>query len=403
MNTIRIFVVLAFVCSVGYAGGDSIFVKIQGDTTTIWHKNAESNCATKFTFDVTVANDTIVVVERDTSKHHATCTCIFDLNVAIRNLAIGNYYVMVYRQLLKAYGYSIDTTYFIGSTSFTVTGTNLLPYFSFNSFQSGCGGIPTQIRMTAKSVKAIADSLAITYASNAKLAQVTCSEIDTSGKSMVWSYVYFSFDTITPLNSKKYYFLAQDNHVTFDRSEVLGVGPAILIDRWMDSDSALLVAQRAGGSDIRRRFPACTIMASLWRRPSPPFINEWQLDYKCSDSTRTLYLNAASGEVITSVKETGNPALSNQFELHQNYPNPFNSATVISYKLSVKSFVNLKIYDLLGRDVATLVIGIQDAGVQKIDWNGRVASGMYYYRIDAVSMSDPNNRFIQVRKMLLLK
>ncbi len=80
-----------------------------------------------------------------------------------------------------------------------------------------------------------------------------------------------------------------------------------------------------------------------------------------------------------------------------NYPNPFNPSTAISYQLSTVSTVSLIVYDVLGREVATLVDGIQQAGYHRVNFNGsNMASGMYYYRLIAGSFSD-------VKRLLLVK
>ncbi len=85
------------------------------------------------------------------------------------------------------------------------------------------------------------------------------------------------------------------------------------------------------------------------------------------------------------------------FILHQNYPNPFNPTTVISYQLSALSYVTLRIYDILGREVAALVNEEKPAGKYQVEFNAsHLASGIYYYRISA-------GNFIAAKKMILLK
>lgn len=90
------------------------------------------------------------------------------------------------------------------------------------------------------------------------------------------------------------------------------------------------------------------------------------------------------------------------FALQQNYPNPFNAATVIRYTLERDADVQLRVYDVLGRTVATLVNGAQELGVHEADWDGTnengqlVASGLYFYRLDV-------DGTILSRKMTLLK
>ncbi len=85
------------------------------------------------------------------------------------------------------------------------------------------------------------------------------------------------------------------------------------------------------------------------------------------------------------------------FELSQNYPNPFNPSTVISYQLPISSEVSLKVYDMLGRELQTLVNTRQDAGRYAVLFNATsLASGLYFYRLQA-------GTFVETRKMTLVK
>ncbi len=87
----------------------------------------------------------------------------------------------------------------------------------------------------------------------------------------------------------------------------------------------------------------------------------------------------------------------NQFSLLQNYPNPFNPSTVISFQLAVNSFASLKVYDILGREVATLVNEQLQPGTYEVDWDGsKFASGVYYYKLIA-------GNYIETKKMVLIK
>jgi hypothetical protein len=96
-----------------------------------------------------------------------------------------------------------------------------------------------------------------------------------------------------------------------------------------------------------------------------------------------------------SVQKTANHAKS--YTLAQNYPNPFNPMTTIQYSLANTGNVSLKIYDILGREVATLVNGRQAAGEYTVQFNAaNLASGIYFYRLQA-------GDFVQTKKMMLVK
>jgi hypothetical protein len=98
--------------------------------------------------------------------------------------------------------------------------------------------------------------------------------------------------------------------------------------------------------------------------------------------------------VINSVEPT---ALPTKFQLHQNYPNPFNPSTTISYGLPVRSHVTLKIFNVLGQEVAALVSGPLEAGRYLVQWDAKgVASGVYLYRLQA-------GRLIETKKMMLMR
>jgi hypothetical protein len=92
------------------------------------------------------------------------------------------------------------------------------------------------------------------------------------------------------------------------------------------------------------------------------------------------------------------------YVLEQNYPNPFNPITTIRYQIPAVSTVSLKLYNILGQLVATLADGVQQAGYKQVQWNAsRMASGVYFYRIEAISSVNPGKNFSQVKKMILMK
>jgi predicted ester cyclase len=92
-----------------------------------------------------------------------------------------------------------------------------------------------------------------------------------------------------------------------------------------------------------------------------------------------------------------------QYTLLQNYPNPFNPSTLFRYALPTRSWVKLEIYNLLGQRVLTLVDQTQDAGYYEMKWNAEVSSGIYFYRLEAVDVSNSSNTFVELKRMILLK
>jgi len=97
---------------------------------------------------------------------------------------------------------------------------------------------------------------------------------------------------------------------------------------------------------------------------------------------------------LNSEIEVGSPS---KFELSQNYPNPFNPSTKINYSIANEGFVSIKVFDNLGREVATLVNESKTAGFYTADFNGlNLNSGMYFYRLES-------NGFTKVMKMSLIK
>jgi hypothetical protein len=86
-----------------------------------------------------------------------------------------------------------------------------------------------------------------------------------------------------------------------------------------------------------------------------------------------------------------------EFSLYQNYPNPFNPSTKISYSIKEEGLVTIKVYDILGKEIAILVNEIQPAGIYEAEFNAsQLPSEVYIYKIQAGSFSD-------VKKMLLTK
>jgi hypothetical protein len=112
-------------------------------------------------------------------------------------------------------------------------------------------------------------------------------------------------------------------------------------------------------------------------------------------SASKLILHAASGVVRNEL-----PA---EFSLAQNMPNPFNPSTRIAFALPRRSIVHMTIYSLMGQVVAQLADGEFEAGFHSVDWSPSLASGLYFYRLEAVPLDGERNLFSSTKKMLFLK
>ena len=142
--------------------------------------------------------------------------------------------------------------------------------------------------------------------------------------------------------------------------------------------------------------------------------NHSNLTLPTSNKIRGISKDAGSGDTIYVCTEkgiykvwdlmTGANTISNivpdEFKLYQNYPNPFNPTTFIEYEIGRKSFVTIKVYDVLGKEVTTLVNDFKTAGRYKVEFNTQhlpnISSGLYFYRIFSGDFSD-------MKKMILIK
>jgi hypothetical protein len=110
-------------------------------------------------------------------------------------------------------------------------------------------------------------------------------------------------------------------------------------------------------------------------------------------------INAYKNNFTTlPVKVEDDQIIVNEFKLYQNYPNPFNPSTTISWQLPVSGRVTIKLFDILGREIDTIVDGYYEAGKHSTFYilNSTLSSGVYFYRLQA-------GNYIETKKMMLLK
>ncbi|MBK9227323.1 MAG: T9SS type A sorting domain-containing protein [Ignavibacteria bacterium] len=109
----------------------------------------------------------------------------------------------------------------------------------------------------------------------------------------------------------------------------------------------------------------------------------------------TLLKGLNAKDANANISTNSNPL---SFDLLQNYPNPFNPRTIINYELGIRNFVMLKVYDIAGREVVTLVNEIMPAGKHAVEFNAAdLSSGVYFYSLNV------DGKQIGVKRMALVK
>ncbi len=122
----------------------------------------------------------------------------------------------------------------------------------------------------------------------------------------------------------------------------------------------------------------------------------------------TIRLPKPEDDILNDIQKSENQVV-REFGLEQNFPNPFNPSTVIRFNVEENSHVILKIYDVLGREVKTLVNSEMNNGQYSLTWNcdnnsgEKVSSGIYLYRMEAIPAAGLTGKYIQSKKMLLIK
>lgn len=121
---------------------------------------------------------------------------------------------------------------------------------------------------------------------------------------------------------------------------------------------------------------------------------DWTKGWAVWNPQMVVYTSPYSVTSVRTMDEVGRP---HNYSLAQNYPNPFNPSTVINFSLPQSGFVTIKVYDLVGREVATPANGYQEAGSYAVDFDATgLSAGMYLYKLQV-------NNFSQVKKMMLVR
>ena len=249
------------------------------------------------------------------------------------------------------------TENFNGDIRITVTATD-----------DSSASVSDTLILTVASVNDAPDAFALLVPDDSLLVEITPENLD---QILTFSWVVsndMDGDTVT------YQFVGTD-----DLSFLSGEGIELNESQWSYADLAAAI------DTIDVAEGTWTVLAS-----------DGILSTEATNGPFTLTIDATALTVDVS------HILPETFALHQNYPNPFNPVTTIRYDLPEQSHVTIVIYDLLGRQVTSLVNRTEEPGFKAIVWNAKdnagqpVSAGIYLYRIQA-------DRYSQTRKMLLLK
>ncbi len=324
---------------------DSIVVKTSNDTIYVWDYNAWEQCAFQLDYAVEVNDSVITITQIDTAEDAATCYGYHDFVVPVINLNEGNYRIDIYRDCLY------EDVKFIKS-------------FQYEYRRPGW----------EENIVLSPDSIFL----SGNFLQDSCNIINNSDKSVyldsIYNKTYVSFYSNIKRDSEYiiYYFIINP-YEPGDSIHVL-LNPK-------DTLTFYIV-----GVDV---CPIC-------KRQTDGYLKDTLIFVFSNDSNQTTRKQLLLDSDISLGIEDYKTNVSS-FYLSQNFPNPFNPNTTIKYSIPKSCFVTLKIYDLLGKEIMTLVNEEKSVGNYEINFDGKnLSSGVYFYRIQAGSFSDAK-KFILLR------
>jgi hypothetical protein len=208
---------------------------------------------------------------------------------------------------------------------------------------------------------------------------------DESDWSEVWHFeTKDAFITVESPNGGEEWSKETTNIIRWESN----IHDTVTIDLYLNQDNILSIGQTMA-----------SLRAFEWIIPSDLTVDSLYSLRMQSNEDSMLFDVSDSHFSISGVSDIHalNQFLPLDYSLSQNYPNPFNPTTAIGYRLSAVNDVDLSVYDILGRKIATLVSKRQPAGNYKVEWDAvGFASGIYYYKIEA-------GEFLEVKKMILIK
>ena len=166
-------------------------------------------------------------------------------------------------------------------------------------------------------------------------------------------------------------------------------------------------AQAFSKNGVKEKDSICIHSATNGSKRNPSFaLNGTAICFAWSEVRSpspgySIYSSVMDLSTLVDVKGTPGVGVPKQNQLFQNYPNPFNPATVIKFQTSEVGKTTLRIFDVLGREVAVLLNEEQSPGIKQVEWNASgIASGIYFYKMEVYGKK---NLYVESKKMLLLK
>ena len=218
--------------------------------------------------------------------------------------------------------------------------------------------------------------------------------------------VNYVFPANTILRPYEYLVLASDEHYFNLR---YGFSPSGAYSGQLDNGGERIVLLDSSGDtlisfhyDDKLPWPESAdgggyslVLAHIGLNPDYDNAANWRASQK---------IHGEPGVRIVSVRHDNVMSQPAKFALLQNYPNPFNPSTAISFSLPSKSYVQLKVFDMMGREVATLVNEELAAGNHSRQWNAsNISSGVYFYRLSVRTPSGQSGSFVETKKLVLLR
>ncbi|UCE17658.1 MAG: T9SS type A sorting domain-containing protein [Gemmatimonadota bacterium] len=267
--------------------------------------------------------------------------------------------------------------------------------------------IQQPVPSTARFTLDVVTDAAADWSSDAELVFVGThqSSITPTGKAMTWFYIYFS-----PAKDSVRAFIGS-NGILFHQGDIWEPPSRVsLPEGWVDSDVVMATVEAAGGADYRAENDSVAVEGGVTRNFNPfiPDDAAWKIRYTSTTSDpMDFYVDALTGQYMTDIEPESweSEPLPVSCNLSQNYPNPFNPSTDIRYQIADdRSSVQttLKVYNILGQEVRTLVNKAQEPSYFTVSWNGRdengleVSSGIYFFRLTAGPFTDS-------KRMVLLR